>query len=159
MRDGPPSPAYVVEWVGSLQVDLISGGTLNVNKEVLEKVQGLKKSYLKFYCTFANLLAPQRDYTIAVYMYKYMLTLGVMEKGDFICVNQDQHSSYECFDTEVLMRDHWLTCLKIPQSDGYATLVFTKEPARRMKLPLTMKGHRGRARTEPIVAIIANQIS
>ena len=85
---------------------------------------------------------------------EYMLTLDVMEKGDFICVNQKQHSSYECFDTEALMRAHWLTCLKIPQSDGYEAHVLpdsTKEPAIRIKLPSTMKGHRGRARTEPLV--------
>ena len=88
LRGRTPNPAYVVEWEGALQVDLISGGVLNVKKEVLKTVPGLKKSYLKFYCTFANLLASQRDYMIAVYKYKYMLTLGVMEKGDFICVNR-----------------------------------------------------------------------
>ena len=98
--DGTPNPAYVAEGVGALQVDLISGRILNIKKEVLKIVQGLNKSYLKFYCNYANLLASQRDYTIAVY--KYMLTLGVMEKGHFICVNQDLHSSYECFDTEPL---------------------------------------------------------
>ena len=57
---------------------------MNVKKEVVKRVQGLKKSYLKFYCN-ANLLGSQRDYTVVVY--KYMLTLGDMEKGDFICVN------------------------------------------------------------------------
>ena len=58
------------------------------------------------------------------------------------------------FDNEVLMGAHWLTCLNIPQSDGYKVFVVPdsiKEPARRMKLPSTMKGHRGRARTEPLV--------
>ena len=40
LRDGTPNPAYVVEWVGSLQVDLISGGALNVKKEVVKQVQG-----------------------------------------------------------------------------------------------------------------------
>ena len=129
MRDGPPNPAYVVEWVRALQVDQISGGVLNVKKEVLKRVQDLKKSYLKFYCTYANLLASQRDYTIAVY--KYMLTFWVMEKGD--CVNQDQHSSYESFATLANLSEN-------P----------TKEPARRMKLPSTIKGNRGRARNEPI---------
>ena len=104
---------------------------------MVKQVQGLKKSYLKFYCKFANLLASQRDYTVAVY--KYMMSLGAMEKGDYICVNQDQHSSYECFDTEELMRVHWEKCLKIPLSDGYHMLVLpdsTKEPARKVKLPL-----------------------
>ena len=61
LRDGTPNPAYVVEWVAALQVDLMSGGILSVKKEDLKKVQSLKKSYLKFYCTFANLLASQRD--------------------------------------------------------------------------------------------------
>ena len=28
LRDGTPNPAYVVEWVGAVQVDLISGGAL-----------------------------------------------------------------------------------------------------------------------------------
>ena len=74
LRDETPNPAYVVEWVGALQVDLISGGALNVKKEVVKRVQGLNKSYLKFYCTSANPLASQPDYTVAVY--KYMLTLG-----------------------------------------------------------------------------------
>ena len=57
LRDGTSNPAYVVEWVGALQVDLIPEGVLNVKKEVLKKVQGLKKSYLKFYCTFGNLIS------------------------------------------------------------------------------------------------------
>ena len=76
--------------------------------------------------------------------YKYMMTLGDMVnlvKGDFICVNQDQHSSYECFDTEELMRVHWEKCLKIPLSEGYNMLVLpdsTKEPARKVKLPSTV---------------------
>ena len=98
------------------------------------------------------MLASQRDYTTAVY--KYMLTLGVTEKGNFICVNQDQHSSYESFNTEVLMRAQWLTSLKNQQLDGYEVLMLpdsTKEPARRMKLPSTMKGNRGRARTKPLL--------
>ena len=53
LRDGTPNPADVV--------DLISGGALNVKIGVVKQVQGLKKSYLKFYCKFANLLAFQRD--------------------------------------------------------------------------------------------------
>ena len=52
------------------------------------------------------MLSSQREYTIAVY--KYMLTLGTM---DYMCINMDQHSGYEKFDTEILMRDHLLICL------------------------------------------------
>ena len=54
------------------------------------------------------------------------------------------------------MRDHWLTCLKIPQSDGYSALMMhdaTKEPAPRLRLPTTIMGdnNRGRARTEQLL--------
>ena len=42
LRDGTPNPAYVVEWVGAVQVDLISGGALNVKKDVVTQVQGLR---------------------------------------------------------------------------------------------------------------------
>ena len=42
LMDGTPNPAYVVEWVGALQVDLISGGALNVKKDAVKQVQGLK---------------------------------------------------------------------------------------------------------------------
>ena len=61
----------------------------------------------------------------------------------YICVNQDQHSSYECFNTEELMRVHWEKCLKILLSDGYHMLVLpdsTKEPARKVKLPVALAG-------------------
>ena len=63
-----------------------------VKKEVVKQVQGLRKGHLKHYCKFANLLASQREYMVAVY--QYMLSLGIMEKGDYIFV---------CFDTEVLI--------------------------------------------------------
>ena len=74
-----------------------------------------------------------------------------MDKGNYLCINMDQHSGYEKFDTE---RDHRLICLKFPQSDGYAVLLLpetTKEPAPRMKLLSTQKGDRGRARTVPLL--------
>ena len=73
-----------------------------------------------------------------------------MEKGNYICVNLDVHSDYECFDTEVLMREHWLKCLKIPLSDEYNMLVLpdsTKEPAKKVKLPIVVAaGHKKRGR-------------
>ena len=36
-----------------------------------------------------SILSNQKDYTVAVYC--YMLSLGEMGKGDFLCVNQEQH--------------------------------------------------------------------
>ena len=55
-------------WLGgALQVYLITGGALNVKKDLVKQVKGLKKSYLKFYGKFASLLASQHDYTVAVY--------------------------------------------------------------------------------------------
>ena len=52
------------------------------------------------------------------------------------------------------MRDHWLTCLKIPQSDRYSALVMPDaitEPAPRLRMPATIMGDRGRSRTEPLL--------
>ena len=49
-----------------------------------------KGAYLKFYCKYSNILSNQKDYTTAVY--QYMLSLGVMSKGDFVCVNQELQS-------------------------------------------------------------------
>ena len=77
-------------------------GTLSVTKKVVKQVEGLKKGYLKYYCKFANILASQRDYTVT--LYQYMLSLGVMAKGDYICVNQEVH--YQCFGTDIQMRDN-----------------------------------------------------
>ena len=61
----------------------MSGGILSVKKEDLKKVQSLKKILPQVYCTFANLLASQRDYTVAVY--KYVLTLGPMDGRLYLC--------------------------------------------------------------------------
>ena len=33
-----------------------------------------------------------------------MLSLGMISKVDFICVNQELHSDYKSFDTELEMR-------------------------------------------------------
>ena len=52
-----------------------------------------------------------------------MLSLGPMDKGDYLCINLDQHSGYDKFDTENLMREHWLTCHKISLTDGFAAFV------------------------------------
>ena len=85
INDGTPNPAYVVEWAAGLKTDKMTGGSLSVSKEVLKQVGGLKKGYLKFYCKYSNILASQKDFTTAVY--QYILYLGIMAKGDFICVN------------------------------------------------------------------------
>ena len=83
-----------------------------------------------------------------------MLSLGPMDKGDYLCINMDQHSGYDKFDTENLMREHWLTCHKISLTDGFAAFVLpdaTKEPVPIMKLPSKQKGDRGIARTFELV--------
>ena len=67
-----------------------------------------------------------------------MSSLEVMAKGDFIWVNQDVHSDNQCFDTDILMRDHWEKCHKIALIDEFNMLVLpdsTKEPAQKVKLP------------------------
>ena len=61
------------EEVRRVQFDLISGGALRIERE------DLKKSYK--------------------YVYKYMLSLGTMDKGEYLCINMDQQSVYENFDT------------------------------------------------------------
>ena len=86
LNNSTPNPAYVVEWAAGLQTDFMTGGAFSVTKEVLKQVDGLKKGYLKYYCKFSNMLASQKDYTIAAY--QYMLSLGVMAKGEFICVSE-----------------------------------------------------------------------
>ena len=86
LNDGTPNPAYVVGWAAGLQTDMMTGVSISVTKEVLKQVGGLKKGYLKFYCKYSNILSSQKDYTTAVY--QYVLSLGVMSKGDFICVTR-----------------------------------------------------------------------
>ena len=95
----------MVEWAVGLQTDFMTGGALSVTKDVLKEVGGLKKGYLKYYCKFSNILASQKDYTVAAY--QYMLSMGGLAKGDFICVNHEVHSDYQGFDTELEMRAHW----------------------------------------------------
>ena len=71
-------------------------------RRYLREFKGFKKGYFKFYCKHYNILSNQKNYTVAVYC--YMLSLGDMGKGDFICVNQEQHGEYKSFDTEGEMR-------------------------------------------------------
>ena len=90
-----------------------------------------------------------------------MMSVGSMEKGDYICVHQDEHSNYECLDTEELMREHWLKCFKIPLSDGYHIIVLTdstKEPTGKVKLPMAVAWYKrgkayGRAMMGPMKAM------
>ena len=56
--------------------------------------------------TFDHPVSSQKEYTVAAY--KNMLSLGPMEKGDWLCINMDQHSGYKKFDTKELMQEHWL---------------------------------------------------
>ena len=82
-------------------------------------------------------MSNQKDYTTAVY--QYMLSLGVMSKGDFVCVNQELHSDYLSFDTELEMRAHWEQCHEIALSEEYLMLVVpdsSKEPPQLIKLPM-----------------------
>ena len=62
-----------------------------------------------------------KEYTVAVYC--YMLSLGEMGKGDFLCVNQEQHGEFKSFDTEGEMRSHWAECHKISLEEVFLMLV------------------------------------
>ena len=130
LNDGSPNPVYVVEWPAGLQTDFMTGGALSVTKEVLKQVEGLKKGYLKYYCKFSNILASQKDYTVAAY--QYMLSLGVMAKGDFICVNHEVHSDYQGFDTELEMRAHWEKCHKIALTEKFNMFVLPDSRRRQL---------------------------
>ena len=52
-----------------------------------------------------------------------MLPLGEMGKGDFFCVNQDQHEEYKKFHTEVEMRSHWFECHKISLEEVFLMMI------------------------------------
>ena len=45
------------------------------------------------------------EFTLAIH--RYMLYLGSLVKGEFMCVNQMHHEKVKVFDTEPLMREHW----------------------------------------------------
>ena len=89
----------------------------------------------------------QRDYTIAAH--KYLLSLGPMEKGDWLCVNLNKHTKCEKFNTEELKMEHWQICHDIALTDVFDPFVLPdaiKELSPRLRLPSTVKGDRGRAR-------------
>ena len=56
-----------------------------------------------------------------------------------LCVNQEIHSDYLSFDTELEMRAHWEQCHKIALSEEYNMFVVpdsSKEPPELIKLPM-----------------------
>ena len=153
MRDGTPNPAYIVEWVAAIQKDLMTWGALRVDAEVVTKVQGLKKSFMKHYTNFANTLASQRDFTISVHT--YLLYLGPMEKGDWLCVNLDKQAKLETFDSEVLMRAQWQKCNSIELTEVFVPFVVpdsTIEPAPKFNI-MGDKNSAGRGRSKVPVSL------
>ena len=107
-----------------------TGGSLLITKEVAKSIQALKKGYCKFYAKHFNILCNQQEYTVAVH--RYMLSLGLMGKGDFLCINQDRHEEYRQFDTEVEMRSHWLECHQISLEEIFLMMLVPdpcKEPS------------------------------
>ena len=104
-------PGYTTEWRVAFHADMMTGGALNISKEDVKYLHNLKKVTCRFYAKHFNILADQRDFTLALYM--YMLHLGSMVKGDFMFVNQLKHDKVKVFDTEELMRDHWKDCHEI----------------------------------------------
>ena len=100
-----------------------TGGALLITKEVAKYIQGLKKEYSKFYGKNYNILSDQKEYTVA--LYRYMMYLGVMEKGDYLCVNQYRHDHVKLFDTEELMRARWLECHQIQLDEIFLMMLVT----------------------------------
>ena len=45
LKDGTPSPPYVVEWVSALQTDLLIVGTVKVDDKVRQRVDVMKKGF------------------------------------------------------------------------------------------------------------------
>ena len=130
LSDGTPNPGDVVEWAAGLQSDMKTGGSLLITKEVAKYIQGLKKGYCKFYAKHFNILSNQQEYTVAVY--RYMMSLGLMEKGDYLCINQGRHDQFKQFDTEEEMRAHWLECHQIQLEEIFLMMLVPdpcKEPA------------------------------
>ena len=111
LSDLTPCPGYVVEWTVAFHADMMTGGALNISKEDAKFLHDLKKTTCRFYAQNYNTLADQRDYTLA--LYRYMLYLGSLVKGDFLCVNQFKHDKVKVFDSELLMRAHWKDCHQI----------------------------------------------
>ena len=100
-----PLPTYMVEWMCA---DILSGGKLRVQENDKVLVKGLRKQFLRHYARNAKALAVQRDYCISAHA--YMLSLGDMEKGDWLCINVENPAELKDFPTEIEMRTHWKKC-------------------------------------------------
>ena len=113
----------------AFHADMKTGGALNISKEVAKYILDLKKTTCRFYAKHYNILADQKEYTLA--LYRYMLYLGAMVKGDFLCVNQLKHDKVKVFDTELLMRAHWKDCHQIQIEEIFLPMLvpdMCKEP-------------------------------
>ena len=64
LKDGTPSPPYVVEWVSALQSDLLIVGTVKLDDKVRQRVDVMKKGFLRHFCNKANSLADQREFNV-----------------------------------------------------------------------------------------------
>ena len=115
LPDLTPCPGYATEWSVAFHADMMTGGALNISQENVQYLHDLKKVTCRFYAKHFNILADQRDFTLA--LHRYMLHLGSLVKGDFMCVNQMNHDKVKVFDTEALMRDHWKDCHGIQVED------------------------------------------
>ena len=121
LSDLTPCPGYVTEWSVAFHADMMTGGALNISKEDAKYLHDLKKITCRFYAKNYNILADQREYTLA--LYRYMLNLGSLVKGDFLCVNQLKHDKVKVFDTEELMRNHWKDCHQIQVEEIYLPML------------------------------------
>ena len=84
----------------------------------------------------AKTLTTQREYNISANAY--------MEKGDWLFINVDKHATVKIFDTEALMRAHWLECYSIELNDVIASHELpdsTNKPAPRLKNTAQKKKH------------------
>ena len=59
---------------------------------------------MKQYAMHVNAFAVQRDYNISAHA--YMLSLGEMQLGDWLCINVAKHAAVRDFTTEASMRAH-----------------------------------------------------
>ena len=108
LQDLTPCPGDATEWSVAFHADMMTGGALNISQENVQYLHDLKKVTCKFFANKFNILADQMEFTLAIH--RYMLYLGSLVKGDFMCVNQTHHEKVKVFDTEPLMREHWKEC-------------------------------------------------
>ena len=91
----------------------------------------MRKVTIKFFANKFNILADQLEFTLAIH--RYLLYLGSLVKGDFMCVNQEHHEKVKVFDTEPLMREHWKECHGIQVEEILMPMLvpdMLKEPGR-----------------------------